>query len=86
MTNSMQQYRKKPIVIHAVRWDGEKETWDMLKELNTPFAFATNCRLIIHTLEGNMYAEIGDYIIQGIEGEWYPCKASIFVESYEVVE
>ena len=37
---------------------------------------------IIHTLEGDMKADIGDWLITGIEGEQYPCKDSIFRETY----
>lgn len=42
--------------------------------------------LLIATLEGVMQAKPGDYIIQGVEGEFYPCKPDIFEKTYEVVE
>jgi hypothetical protein len=42
--------------------------------------------LVVHTLEGQMSADIGDWIIKGVEGELYPCKDSIFRVSYEAVE
>jgi hypothetical protein len=42
--------------------------------------------LIIETIEGNMRANLGDYIVKGIRGELYPCKSDIFLESYEAVE
>lgn len=42
--------------------------------------------LMISTLEGPHYATIGDYIIKGVHGEFYPCKPDIFHETYEVVE
>lgn len=42
--------------------------------------------LRIHTLEGTMNAEVGDYVIKGIKGEFYPCKPDIFHNSYEEVE
>lgn len=41
--------------------------------------------LKIKTLEGNMYAQEGDYIIKGVEGELYPCKPDIFHKTYELV-
>ena len=41
---------------------------------------------IIQTLEGEHYAEIGDYIIKGVQGEFYPCKPDIFNTTYEAVE
>ena len=40
---------------------------------------------IIPTLEGDMYASLGDYIIKGVNGEFYPCKPSIFAKTYEEV-
>lgn len=42
--------------------------------------------LMIKTLEGTMKADIGDYIIKGVNGEFYPCKPDIFEKTYEVVE
>lgn len=42
--------------------------------------------LIIKTLEGEHVANIGDYIIKGVQGEFYPCKPDIFKETYEIVE
>ena len=41
--------------------------------------------LVIHTLEGDMEASIGDYIIKGVNGEFYPCKPNIFTKTYEEV-
>jgi len=49
-------------------------------------AYQTNCELIIHTLEGDMKASVGDYIITGVNGEQYPCKPDIFEKTYEKVE
>nr|DAW56671.1 MAG TPA: PGDYG protein [Bacteriophage sp.] len=48
-------------------------------------AYRTNDRMIIHTLEGDMIAEPGDYIVTGIRGEKYPCKPDIFNETYELI-
>lgn len=48
-------------------------------------AYQTDKEMVIHTLEGDMKAEIGDYIITGVRGEQYPCKADIFEETYEKV-
>lgn len=42
--------------------------------------------LLIHTLEGVMRADVGDYVIRGVAGEFYPCKAEIFEATYEAVE
>lgn len=49
-------------------------------------AYQTDKEMIIHTLEGNMKASVGDYIITGLRGEKYPCKPDIFEKSYELVE
>lgn len=49
-------------------------------------AYKTKERVVIHTLEGDMVAEKGDYIITGVQGEKYPCKPDIFEQTYEVVK
>lgn len=41
--------------------------------------------VVIHTLEGDMAAAYGDFVIRGVKGEFYPCKPAIFAETYEVV-
>ena len=48
-------------------------------------AYQTDKEMIIHTLEGDMKADIGDYIITGVQGEQYPCKPDIFEQTYEKV-
>ena len=49
-------------------------------------AYITNIPLIIHTLEGNMRADVGDYIITGVNGEKYPCKPDIFKKTYDIIK
>ncbi|MBQ8824207.1 MAG: hypothetical protein IJZ64_03145, partial [Ruminococcus sp.] len=49
-------------------------------------AYRTDKEMIIHTLEGDHKANVGDYIITGVHGEQYPCKPDIFAETYEFVE
>lgn len=49
-------------------------------------AYQTDKEMIIHTLEGDMKASVGDYIITRLRGEKYPCKPDIFEKSYELVE
>jgi hypothetical protein len=46
-------------------------------------AYQTDKELIIHTLEGDMKASAGDYIITGVNGEQYPCKPDVFEKTYE---
>lgn len=82
------KYRKKPVIIEAVQWNG-----DNIKEISSfinsrSFTFVSGepyDALIIHTLEGNHNATVGDYIIKGIQGEFYPCKPDIFEKTYEKV-
>lgn len=83
-------YRKKPVVIEAMVWDGSAEVlaWiaeDGKTEVSASFS-AIVPTLVIHTLEGDMKADYGDYIIKGIQGEFYPCKPDIFSASYEEVK
>lgn len=81
------KYRKKPIVIEAVRWTG-KNLEEVIRFLDVPQL--TNDFLEhyieIETLEGTMRANLGDWIIKGVKGEFYPCKPDIFKQTYEPVE
>lgn len=49
-------------------------------------AYQTDQEMIIHTLEGDHHASVGDYIITGVKGEQYPCKPDIFAKTYEPVD
>ena len=84
----MKRYRTKPVVVEAVQWTGDNDSavkvldpgggWRVARSLlgNQP-------RLNIHTLEGTMCANVGDWIIRGVQGELYPCKPDVFAETYE---
>lgn len=76
-------YRKKPVVVEAVQWTGENHA--EMCEFIEPEAFEIIPRigLVIHTLEGDHHASPGDYIIKGVNGEFYPCKPDIFAKTYE---
>ena len=78
-------YRKKPVVVEAVQWTGENHA--EMCEFIDPEAFEIIPRigLVIHTLEGDHHASPGDYIIKGVNGEFYPCKPDIFAKTYESV-
>jgi len=85
------KFRKKPVVIEAFKWTGDQNqaedpVWivDAINKNDVRFS-ADNQRLLIDTLEGTMEAKQGDYIIQGIKGEIYPCKPDIFKATYEKV-
>lgn len=76
-------YRKKPVVVEAVQWTGENHA--EMCEFIDPEAFEIIPRigLVIHTLEGDHHASPGDYIIKGVNREFYPCKPDIFAKTYE---
>ena len=81
----MTKYRKKPVVIEAILWDGYN-----VKEIiafigDTMASFDASGEMKIRTLEGTMTAQAGDYIIKGVQGEFYPCKPDIFEQTYEAV-
>ena len=85
----MPKYRKKPVIIEAVQWNGEnvREIINFCKK-NVRFEFnnyGKDINLTIKTLEGDHLAKAGDYIIKGVKGEFYPCKPDIFHETYEEV-
>jgi hypothetical protein len=77
------KYRKKPVVIEAVLWDGKNfQDIEQLLEVGDgkrSISYSNQVDwLEIHTLEGTMKANKGDYIIRGVKGELYPCKPDIF--------
>jgi hypothetical protein len=80
----MAKYRKKPVVIDAVYWAGDMTTLHSLGTYeNVVSQDLGSSDLQIETLEGVMTAKAGDWIIRGIKGELYPCKADIFEATYE---
>ena len=82
----MPKYRKKPVEIEAVRYDGENER-EIGRFVGLDASIMGRERaLVIHTLEGNMTVSPGDYVIRGVRGEHYPCKPEIFHETYDPVE
>ena len=80
----MKKYRKKPVVIEALQFDG-KNYEECLNLSEDIFMFDGDNYLNITTLEGTMKCSVGDYIIKGINGEFYPCKPDIFEKTYEEV-
>ena len=79
------KYRKRPVVIEATQFDGTIESVEslMIPEVSQDLGSKT---LQIPTLEGVMTASPGDFIIKGVNGEFYPCKPDIFEKTYEKVE
>ena len=83
------RFRKKPVVVEAIQWDGDLSTVEKLMEGSTCESVEQDLcdpALVIVTLEGKMRAEVGDWIIRGVKGELYPCKPDIFAQTYEVAE
>ena len=86
----MAQYRKKPVVIEAVQYDGNFRCLDIFSIHEVGNFKLKNEKdgspyLLIPTLEGDMKCSKGDYVIKGVKGEYYPCKADIFEMTYELV-
>jgi hypothetical protein len=94
----MAKYRKKPVVIEAVQFT-EADCWTCWLEhklfmgkwsvggnYNSEQRKIYDGFVIIDTLEGQMRGEIGDWIIKGVNGEFYPCKPDIFAKTYDLAE
>lgn len=89
-------YRKKPVEIQAVQWDGTYHgatpiiDWVLSHGGTARYVCDENCTLAhyiaIDTLEGRMVAGEGDWIIRGVAGEFYPCKPDIFAVTYEITK
>jgi hypothetical protein len=83
------KYRKKPVVINAIQWTANNNSWEEIKKEfgdNTGILWNIPSEtLVIPTLEGDMVANKNDWIIQGVNGELYPCKPDIFEKTYEKV-
>ena len=85
------RYRKKPVEIEAMRWvvgmsdSYIQSVFDWLENGNCNYEPAGNGGLSIITLEGTMRADDGDWIIKGVQGEFYPCKPDIFEATYDEV-
>ena len=81
----MAKYIKKPIPITAIQWTGRNKA-DLAEFTNGRCKFCDGrVSIIIPTLEGDMGASDGDYIIRGVDGEFYPCRQDIFLKTYEKI-
>lgn len=79
------KYRKKPVVVEAVQWNGNNHK-EVIDFAENKIWFDALGNIWIATLEGDMVAKKGDYIIKGVQGEFYPCKPDIFAQTYEKTE
>ena len=83
----MTKYRKKPVEIEAVKFDGTDESVEwLLPQLKSGEIDKVCNKLYIKTLEGVMESKVGDYVIKGVNSEFYPCKSDIFEKTYEKVD
>jgi hypothetical protein len=79
-------YRKKPVVIEALQYGPySAPSVEMAAFLSGAEWGVDERGILIKTLEGEMLASIGDFIIRGVKGEFYPCKPDIFNATYEPV-
>ena len=92
---SINKYKKKPIIIEAVQWTGinleeiksfVKDSLDYNYKTHWDSSDLSNIEVKIKTLEGDHIVSIGDYIIKGVNGEFYPCKPDIFKKTYEIID
>lgn len=85
------KYRKKPVIIEAIQFEDNSDRIIEIHEfmggdtIRVNYEDKDNPYLKIETLEGIMKASVGDYIIKGVNGEFYPCKPDIFEKTYERV-
>lgn len=90
------KFRKKPVIIEAEQFKTNNEVgspnmdfivnWiNQGKEPTEKHAWHNGTVIYIQTLEGEMRADVGDWIIRGVKGEFYPCKPDIFEATYEKV-
>lgn len=80
------KFRKKPVVIEAFQWTVD-EVPDWWRKASGDFRINVSTgSVFIPTLEGMHEARVGDFILKGIQGEFYPCKPDIFAQTYEAVE
>ena len=88
------KYRKKPVVVRAWKFDGTTDSLPPMNHTAHKLWYREHDRVndqhfpptvVVRTLEGDMTAQVGDYIIEGVNGEFYPCKPDIFEKTYEQV-
>lgn len=87
----MPKFRKKPVEVEAMQFASIKSGTEIWDWANGPVALSShksdNGELIpileITTLEGTMIAALGDWVIKGVKGEFYPCKPDIFAATYD---
>lgn len=89
--NTIAKYKTKPCEIEAIQFTGEIDNMIELQhfmnsDLRVSYRSHDDVSLLIDTLEGTMAASVGDYIIRGLRGEFYPCKPDVFKKKYELIK
>lgn len=87
---AVRRFKKRPVVIEAIQYQPHENCGEIARFIGSPDEVSEcvdedELLFIIPTLEGNMEASPGDWIIKGIAGEFYPCKSDIFEQTYEEV-
>lgn len=83
----VKRYRTKPCEIEAIQFTGTDENKiELHRFMGFQYYVDENGNVVIPTLEGNMNASVGDYIIKGLRGEFYPCKPDVFEKKYELIK
>lgn len=78
------KYRKKPVVIEAFEYRSGEQRDEVAQDvIDGNVRYPEDGTMLIRTLEGEMLARPGDWIIRGVNGELYPCKPDIFAKTYE---
>lgn len=77
--------KKKPVIVECMKYNGAEDIEVAQNWLRNNFKIK-NYNLYIVTLEGDMLISPGDYIIKGVNGEFYPCKSDIFEKTYDVMQ
>lgn len=83
------KFRQKPVVIEAIQYDGSEYSRQQIFNMSAgaiDVSTDSEGKMTIASLEGRMLASIGDWIIKGVNGEFYPCKPDIFEKTYEPAE
>lgn len=84
MTTQLTRFRKRPVEVEAVQWTGGNvEDVRAFGGDDIGYHHSTTGTLYIETMEGTMKALPGDWIIRGVQGEYYPCRPDIFKATYE---
>ena len=83
----IKKYKKKPVIIEAVQWTGDNID-EIIKFCGDSLTFKGSkpFKVYINTLEGRHICSPHDYIIKGVQGEFYPCKPDIFERIYEEID